>query len=76
MGNPGETSGLYSFEESKAQLETDFLARALIQSRFIQKQAASFLGISYDQFRGLYKKHQERLEEYFRKEIGSSGIPG
>ena len=39
-------------------LERYRLTRALTSARFNQKQAAKSLGLSYDQFRGLKKRHQ------------------
>ncbi|MCW8799698.1 MAG: hypothetical protein OQK71_02105 [Desulfobacter sp.] len=38
-------------------LERFRLSQALTAARFNQKQAAANLGLSYDQFRGLKKKH-------------------
>ncbi len=48
--------------ELVAALEQRFLQRALAQSRFRQREAAALLGLSYDQFRGLYRKYQGALE--------------
>lgn len=48
--------------ELVAALEQRFLKRALAQSRFRQREAAVLLGLSYDQFRGLYRKYQSVLE--------------
>ncbi len=48
--------------ELVAALEQRFLKRALAQSRFRQREAAALLGLSYDQFRGLYRKYQSALE--------------
>lgn len=47
--------------EAIAALEVAMLARALAESRYHQKQAAERLGITYHQFRGLYRKHAEAL---------------
>ena len=41
-----------------ADLERRMLELALAQSRFKQREAAVLLGLSYDQFRGLYRKFQ------------------
>ncbi|MCC6143978.1 MAG: sigma 54-interacting transcriptional regulator [Candidatus Hydrogenedentes bacterium] len=51
------------FKEAVEHLELDLLQRALTQSRFNQREAAELLGLSYDQFRGLYRKYggQKRL---------------
>ncbi len=40
------------------QQERQLLEQALEQARFNQKKAASLLGLSYDQLRGLLKKHK------------------
>ena len=45
------------------QTELTFIKRALEEARFSQKKAAESLGLSYDQFRGLYKKYQASLSE-------------
>ena len=58
---PGEESPeeaeLLRFDEARENLEVRFLIRALNRSRFNRRQAADLLGISYDQFRGLLRKH-------------------
>ena len=46
--------------EILAETERRFLQQALTQARFRQREAAALLGLSYDQFRGLYRRHQER----------------
>nr|WP_321496025.1 phage shock protein operon transcriptional activator [uncultured Desulfobacter sp.] len=51
-----ELAGL-PLKEAVLVLERFRLSQALITARFNQKQAAASLGISYDQFRGLKKKH-------------------
>ena len=43
-----------------AETERTLLQQALTQARFRQREAAVLLGLSYDQFRGLYRRHQER----------------
>lgn len=43
--------------EQIAELETGLLRLALKKARFNQKEAARFLGLTYHQFRGLYRKH-------------------
>jgi psp operon transcriptional activator len=43
-------------------LEVSLLRRALTAARFNQKLAARLLGLSYDQFRGLRRRHARRLE--------------
>ena len=44
-----------------AEMEQRLLQQALEESRFRQREAATMLGLSYDQFRGLYRKHQNVL---------------
>jgi len=48
---------LSSFETARANLEKSYLEKALAQSDGNRKKAAKLLGISYDQLRGLIKKH-------------------
>ncbi len=45
-----------------AALERRYLQQALTQARFRQREAATLLGLSYDQFRGLYRKYQSVFE--------------
>lgn len=44
-----------------AELERRHLRQALAQARYRQREAAALLGLTYDQFRGLYRKHQSAL---------------
>ena len=46
-----------------SDLEQKLLLQALAQTRYRQRQAAALLGLSYDQFRGLYRKHQSALQK-------------
>ena len=46
-----------------SDLEQKLVQQALSQSRYKQREAATLLGLSYDQFRGLYRKHQSTLRE-------------
>jgi len=50
-----------SLPEARDALEISLLKAALESARYNQKQAAKQLGISYDQLRGLYRKHKDRL---------------
>lgn len=43
------------------ELEVSSLRQALEQARYNQRDAASLLGLTYHQFRGLYRKHQHEL---------------
>ena len=49
-------------KKAAARLERLMLDRALHASRFNQRQAAQMLGLSYDQLRGLKRKHQKYLK--------------
>lgn len=52
---------LSAYEEAKEQLDRFFLQRALNENEGNQKLAATALGLTYDQFRGLYRKYKESL---------------
>ncbi|MFO7784649.1 MAG: phage shock protein operon transcriptional activator [Thermodesulfobacteriota bacterium] len=45
--------------DAVCDLETQMLRRALERTRYNQRQAASLLGITYHQFRGLYRKYKD-----------------
>ncbi len=45
-----------------SEIEQRYLRQALTQSRFRQREAAKLLGLTYDQFRGLYRKFQGAAE--------------
>lgn len=45
--------------KTKEAIERNLLERALIQANGNQKEAASLMELSYDQFRGLYRKHRK-----------------
>ncbi len=45
------------------EVELDALQTALRETRFHQGEAAKRLGLSYHQFRGLYRKYREELQE-------------
>ena len=46
-----------------AELEQKSMQQALSQARYRQREAAMLLGLSYDQFRGLYRKYQATMQE-------------
>ena len=52
-----------SLPEAVARLEIEALRGALRATRHHQRKAATLLGLSYHQFRGLYRKHATQLEE-------------
>ena len=55
---PQPTSRLpASLSDAVAALEVDALRGALRATRHHQRKAATLLGLSYHQFRGLYRKH-------------------
>ena len=49
------------FKEAIQELEVELLRNALERSRFNQRDAADLLGLSYYQFRGLYRKYQDEF---------------
>jgi len=51
------------FTEVVRGVEVRLLRRALRKAKFNQRQAADQLGLTYHQFRGLYRKYKEELEE-------------
>ena len=59
----GEASAGTSFADLVSDLERRLLADALRKTGGSQKQAAETLGMSYDQFRHYYKKHQFGKQE-------------
>ncbi len=50
------------FDEAVKGLKIRLLARALKQARYNQRKAAQILGLTYHQFRGLYRKYAEEIE--------------
>jgi psp operon transcriptional activator len=55
-----QTDGL-PFKEAMRQAELHLLEQALEAARFNQRKAAARLDLTYDQFRGLVRKHREAL---------------
>lgn len=51
------------FAESVRAYELKLLTKALTDAQFNQKKAADDLGLTYHQFRGLYRKYGEDLKE-------------
>jgi psp operon transcriptional activator len=49
------------FTEAIKELEIRFLRTALKESRYNQRKAARILGLTYHQFRGLYRKYNDEL---------------
>lgn len=50
---------LSNYEEAKKELDISYLSQALKSSDGSQKGAADLLGLSYDQFRGLFRKYKD-----------------
>lgn len=48
--------------EAVRQLELSSLRAALARARHNRRVAAELLGLSYDQFRGLYRRHRQDME--------------
>ena len=55
--------GQQSLDEAIRELEISALQSALEASKYHQGEAAKLLGLSYHQFRGLFRKHKDSLEE-------------
>ncbi len=47
--------------EAVTEVEVNLLRRALREAKFNQRRAAELLGLTYHQFRGLYRKHRELI---------------
>ncbi|MEN9668015.1 MAG: phage shock protein operon transcriptional activator [Planctomycetota bacterium] len=60
---PGRSTLPSSLPEAVARLEIEALRGALQATRHHQRKAAALLGLTYHQFRGLYRKHAAQLEE-------------
>lgn len=58
-----ETLPLSDFAYAQEQLEITYLSRAITEAGGNQKVAAEKLGMTYDQFRGLYRKHKVFLKK-------------
>lgn len=58
-----ETWDMGSFEQAREYLDIHFARRALQEALGNQREAAKMLGLTYDQFRGLYRKYKPRLED-------------
>ena len=52
-----------SFAEEVRDLELRLLMQALNKAKFNQRKAADELGLTYHQFRGLYRKYQDEIAE-------------
>ena len=54
-------TGSRSLKKAVRELERRMLREALAATRYSQKDAAAYLGLTYDQFRGLKRKHGDQL---------------
>ena len=52
-----------AFDDVVREVEVELLRDALQRAKFNQRKAAELLGLTYHQFRGLYRKHSESLGE-------------
>ncbi|MDT4762619.1 sigma 54-interacting transcriptional regulator [Sphaerochaeta sp. PS] len=57
----GEILDLSRYEEARQELELSYMKAALQQSEGNQRSAAKALNLSYDQFRGLFRKYKDRI---------------
>ncbi len=55
------------YEKAREDLDITFLTKALEESGGRQKDAARIMGLSYDQFRGMYRKYRDRLNKEMKK---------
>jgi len=51
------------FEEAIEELKIFLLRRALGSAKYNQRKAAKAMGLTYHQFRGLYRKYRKQMEE-------------
>jgi len=59
---PAHPATAPSFKSAVREYEIQLLKSALKKTRYNQKEAASLLGLSYDQFRGLIKKYSNDIK--------------
>jgi hypothetical protein len=64
--SPAPPEGV-GFTEAVRDVEVRLLRRALAECRYNQHKAAELLGLTYHQFRGLYRKHAQDLLKPVRK---------
>ncbi|MBU2498745.1 MAG: phage shock protein operon transcriptional activator [Proteobacteria bacterium] len=68
-GSKGKQEELYVYDflgrpikEAVRELEFRLLKEALREAKYNQKMAAGFLGLTYHQFRGMYRKYREKVK--------------
>ncbi len=59
---------LDEYRKAREDLDLSFVRRALTAGGGSQKRASGLLGMTYDQFRGIYRKYEERLKQDMEKE--------
>lgn len=57
----GDSSLDKSLKTAVRELEVSFLRKALVENRFNQRKSARTLGLTYHQFRGLYRKYCKEI---------------
>lgn len=57
-----QTLPLDAYDQAKRDLDLVFLKRALQENQGNQKEAAKALLLTYDQFRGLFRKYKDQIE--------------
>jgi psp operon transcriptional activator len=50
-----------NFDSVIGRQEVELIQSALVAARYQQREAAGLLGLTYDRFRGLYRKYKDRL---------------
>ena len=61
--DPYTSLSLDSLEKAHEDLDVSFLSRALRLTEGNEEEAAEEMGISYDSFRGMYRKYRDRLKD-------------
>lgn len=59
--SPGPDPLALPMKRAVQGLQVRMLESALVRSRYNQRKAAALLGLTYDQFRGLYRRHASSL---------------
>jgi transcriptional regulator with GAF, ATPase, and Fis domain len=57
-----ETDTDKPFEEAVEDFRRALITNALIRAKYNQRTAAALLGLTYDQFRGYYRKYKSFFE--------------
>jgi len=60
-----EASGITAmpFKDAVWEVKVRLLEQALVESKYHQKEAARRLGLTYHQFRGIYRQYQDRIKK-------------